>query len=352
MESLKNQWTCLINWKGWESIKKWKISKLIKNKIIWNTVIIITLLVFILLVIYYFQPIAKFFFTSNNRNGELFKVILSVFGGIGLFYGLYLNSKRIQEQTRQNNISQSSNSDSRFGEAIGYLGDDNTSIILGGIYSLYQLAKEDSRYRPIVANLFASYLQDKSKILYDKYENENKKNTQLVPIIVKTIIDLLFGSENLFKGVKLEFSNCYFKNIDIISEVRNCSFSSCVFISSTLKGNISDCSFNRCELLNHSTLGSEKSFVKNCDFFILKTDHMSIIGKSIDSLNFNFLEIDTIQIVSESLTNCNFFLMAGQSSRLKIYNVKSFIGTRIAKEEKKFLVFDTSCKNIDQIEYF
>lgn len=66
---------------------------------------------------------------------------LSIIGGACVIYGLYLNNRKIGEQTRQNNIAEKTNIDKRFGDAVGYLNSDNDGIAIGGAYALFQIAK-------------------------------------------------------------------------------------------------------------------------------------------------------------------------------------------------------------------
>ena len=142
------------------------------NKYFWFKIGLYAILVCIVILIVVFYNDLAINFTKDNYNGEFFKVILTSFGGLGVIYGLYLNSKRIQEQTRQNNISEKVNIDRRFGEAVGYLNSENTGIVLGGIHVLYQIANEDIRYKDIVSNIFCNYIENKSKELYksNKYD--------------------------------------------------------------------------------------------------------------------------------------------------------------------------------------
>lgn len=50
------------------------------------------------------------------------------------------------------------NIDKRFGDAVGYLNSDNDGIAIGGAYALFQIAKEDERYKSIVANIFCDFI--------------------------------------------------------------------------------------------------------------------------------------------------------------------------------------------------
>lgn len=353
METFKKLWKGLINWKRWKSIKSWKIWKLYKKKIFWEILLIITLITFllvsILLLILNFQLIANFFFTSNDRNGELIKVLLSVFGGIGLFYGLFINSRRIQEQTRQNNISESSNADSRFGVAIGYLGNENTSIVLGGLYALHQLAKEDKRYRSIVAEIYTKFLEEKSVKLYEESEvcDEITKQRK-VPVIVESIVDLLFDIDSTFIGLNLQFSSVKFENLTINGDLEFCTFDNCEFVSCKINSNIKSCKFNNCTFYNSFGMSnSSDKVIEDCFFFSCRILDSLIVYKKINRTLIGFFQMESVRISAREIVNC--IIYASQlPGELTFLYVNSFKGTKI-RSKKEYLVFQ-ECDNVDEIE--
>ncbi len=66
----------------------------------------ISLLVIVIigLIICYFSDIAKYFFSETQKyNGEFFKVLVTILGGLIVIWGLYLNYRRtktLEIQTR------------------------------------------------------------------------------------------------------------------------------------------------------------------------------------------------------------------------------------------------------------
>lgn len=360
MKMKKDQiiWDDFKSLQGGSSIKRFGFWKVLRKKKFWKIVkVIITTICLIsscIVVGINYQSIAAFLFTSVNPNGELAKVLLSVFGGIGLFYGLWLNSKRIKEQTRQNCISENSNSDKRFSEAIGYLGSENTSIVLGGIYALYQLAKEDVRYRTIVAGLFTSYLEDKSKSIYNKFnelgdENNIKEMRELViPITFKTIFEILFNEDNIFKNIKVNFSNTLFINIYTESSINNCNFEGCILLDCTFTGDIINCYFSNSHII-FSYFGGIFSKVDNCEFFDSHIDQTNFRGESLTLINLLFTSIKNSSFEARVLSNC-FFEEAEILGIIKFKNIQSFPETRFNKKDKVKLEFN-SCKNLREIRY-
>jgi uncharacterized protein YjbI with pentapeptide repeats len=318
---------------------------------------------------YFYSDIASNF-TKDNPNGEFFKVILSVLGGIGIIYGLWINSQRIKAQNKQNKLVEDRNldqksydADKRFGEAIGYLGSENTSIVLGGIYALYQLAKEDDRYTPIVAGLFTSYLKDQSKALYKKveektkselnYETSSDKKSELsilAPITIQTIINLLFSSDRVFVGIRLELSNTEFKFIDFNNNISNCSFDNSEFFRCNFYKNISDCSFDYAKF-NSVEIGEMMSLINNCTFWFSIFEKVEFDGEKFEDLEFSFASFSNTNICPSHIAICNF-----QSSNFindnMFYGVDSFTETFI---NKKFKNSDNlkfrECKNMKGIKY-
>ena len=180
------------------------------------------------------DSVAMSLFGAENpkAKGELLSLYLTAIGGCAVIYGLWLTYMKIGEQMRQNTIADKSNNDTRFGEAIGYLNSDNVGIAIGGAYTLYQLAKDDIRYVPIVANIFSEYLAVNSK-------NFVKKR------MVDTVIDLLLRTGySIFASIKLELHDTTFGTLEF-QKISNVYFYKCTFNGSHFLL-IKDCSFCQC----------------------------------------------------------------------------------------------------------
>lgn len=336
-----------------------KIKKLWNDHKIWFIIGVLILLSLISTFCYFYSDIALNF-KKDNPNGEFFKVILSILGGIGLFYGLWINSQRIKAQNKQNKLVEDRNqdqksydADKRFGEAIGYLGSDKTSIILGGIYALYQLAKEDKRYKPIIAGLFTSYLQDKSEQLYELSDKESAEQTEprklnKVPIIVRTIVDLLFNTENVFNAVKLNLSSVLFKHIIFNNDVRNCNFDFSEFQNCNFNSNIINCSFEITEI-SSCRFGNKESKILQCEFWGSNIKDITFSGDRMNSVNFDLVSFNKSSFKISHLIKCN-FQAATFINKAELSDVDSFAGTKFNKESKDILNFK-NCKNRDEIEY-
>lgn len=243
------------------SVSYIKKMKIIKN-IYFSRIVIIILFLFI---ISFFSKnvdiLDKIDFFANylygpipDNKGRLLTVFLTSIGGIGALWGLYLNYKKVNEQVRQNDISIANSNDKRFGEAIGYLNNENEGIAIGGIYALYQLAKEDKRYSPIITNIFCRFVNDNIDC--------QEKNS------VQTILSLLFSENNpflfdkhvTFKGLKFGFQKLYCKQNNI--EFKSCSFN-LTFILYGNKISFSDCNIENSFLFSFSSLKLSNGTLKD-----------------------------------------------------------------------------------------
>lgn len=249
-----------------------------------STIILVIVIVILILVsvnanklLEDFEALAIYLYGDENpsNKGQLFATLITGVGAMCVVCGLFLNNKKVNqqirqvnEQVRQNNISVQNSNDKRFGEAIGYLNDDNEGIVIGGVYALYQLAKEDERYAPIITNIFYNYVNDNT----DKQE---KKSYQ-------TILSLLFSKDNPFvfddeiklQGVKLIKKKLYFKSCKVKlfnCDIQNISFENCEYIRIDSSA-VDSPSFNNCFAIS----------ILNCEV----TNDMSIIGGDIKQILF------------------------------------------------------------------
>ncbi|MEG1162712.1 MULTISPECIES: pentapeptide repeat-containing protein [Bacteroides] len=221
----------------------------------------------IVFIILYFNDIACHFYgVTKDANGQLLTVLLTCIGGCGAIYGLYLNSKRIKEQTRQNDIARiqagtakkqadiavNNNNDKRFGDAIGYLNSDNVGIAIGGAYALFQLVKEDDeeRYRAIVAKIYLNFLS--------RYPRE-QINDELYNIILTLLLNDTFNNET-FSFQKVHFREQVIKNLG------NRFFTSCTF-NNVIFENSNNCNFISCTI--------KECILKNCSYLVLTECHIS-----------------------------------------------------------------------------
>lgn len=181
----------------------------------YRTMIALSVIVVVLGLIYIIvadEPSESLFGAGNlEGKGKLVSLYLTAIGGCAVFYGLWLNSRRIGEQTRQNNIADKTNNDKRFGEAIGYLNSENTGVAIGGAYALHQLAFEDTRYREIVSDIFVQYL---TRVTKTDFSEETYK-------VNKIILRIIFQSGSFYDYFDIE--NTYIVGVTL-EETRAIAF--------------------------------------------------------------------------------------------------------------------------------
>lgn len=169
---------------------------------------------------------------NPEAKGKVLTTCLSIIGGICVIYGLYLNNKKIGEQTRQNNIAEKTNIDKRFGDAVGYLNSDNDGIGIGGAYALFQIAKEDEGYKSIVANIFCDFISANSssgdKIRLISVAKELLLHN-LDTVFLKTELVLRcisFENDRFHGGANIRFKDCSFESV-IFNALEFVRFDSC-----------------------------------------------------------------------------------------------------------------------------
>lgn len=262
---------------------------------------------------------------DENRNAELLKIILTVIGGMGVFFTLYLSYKRakagdkavrlqgeaINKQSEQLELTRKSQIDERFKNAVEHLGNDKEPIILGGIVELHQIAKEEKdKYASVVFNILTSFLRTILKV--DIKRDENFSST-----IPQTIIDFLFrdNDSHLYKNFKANLANCNFSAIDISSS----EFSDSDFSFSIMPMHVVDVSF-------------ENTKFSRTNFSITRIENVNFKGADFHDNLFNFCEIKKVDFYGAKLSKQNFL-------NCKFYDCK-FINTEIYNTKFLLCHFD------------
>lgn len=256
----------------------------------------------------YFEIFACWLFPGDqNRNGELFKIGLSVLGGLGILFGLYISLRRakaieegvrkqgdaIDLQSAQIELTRRSQTDERFKNAVEHLGSNSEPIILGGIAELNQIVKDYKiEYSEIVFNILISYIRSNSK---------KEKNTTILQIIVNNLFQN--SEKNPYKTYKanlrgsdligVEFNNLILDN----SDLSKCKLSV-----------IKNSSFKNVDLQYSQFFFGE---VKKVNFSNAKMHHTFFYGGSIKNLEFNIdsrfatIGFFDINFKKVSFNNCN-----------------------------------------------
>lgn len=336
----------------------------IRNKI---TVIEVTLIIILslFLLCYHYEGIASYFYGSDIDNkGKLLSTILTAIGGICVIWGLYLNNKKltqqirqVNEQVRQNDISVQNSNDKRFGEAIGYLNSDNEGIVIGGIYALYQLAKEDKRYAPIITNIFCNYVNENTSTQY-------KKSYQ-------TILNLLFSIDNpfIFENI-VDFNGIQFKNKILHCNRAIIRFTKCTFDVVSIK-NTNILRLSHCNLCSVSITECYELYIRNTQStysLLLESKNTKIIDiweSNIgnmdiytDTSNIKHLEItdcklnNLIQVYVYSIMNLTIKGNENYNASINISVKDSIMGTEINDISVEDFITNGNIDDIDLVHFF
>ena len=303
------------------------------KKIIKYIPIVFFLLLVCLLILYgnivklKFEDFSKYLFPSNvDGKGELFKIILSVFGAIAVVYGLYISLRRakamekgvekqsesINNQAEQLELSRKSQIDERFKNAIEHLGSDKEPIILGGIAELHQIAKENKEnYSEVVFNILCSYVSTMSHVYSKTADDINHKALQ-------AIINYLFKKEsnnNLYIDyfanlshsnlLGLDMTYCNFQNCDLSfcylpslnnSDLRYSKLSKSIFRTPTIENadftgsDLMDTVFHFCK-------------IKNCKFNLVENSKTIFLACTIENVSFNNVSFHDVSFCSSYVKN-------------------------------------------------
>jgi len=254
-----------------------KVLTFFKNN--WKITLIIIGIIFLLLFFCFFGKISDYFFENNKTQGELLKVFLTAIAGIVAVFVWHTGYKRAKATEKQIKVMEKGNIETRFNNAVGHLGNENSAVVLGGIHTLHQIAVENESYTQVVHNIFCSYIRENSAKLYEKVDFE--KTPDYCPVIIQTLIYYMFkpynNRDSVYKAFDSDLSfsnlkNCDFKFVDIeYVNFHNCVLESCDFSVGTLTncsffdGTLTDCKFN-VGTLTYCDFGN--GTLAKCDFSV------------------------------------------------------------------------------------
>lgn len=269
-----------------------------------------------------FETFANWLYPENkDKNGELFKVLLSILGALGVLYGLYISLRRAKAiekgldkqsealnlQSEQLNLTRISQISEQFKNAIEHLGSEKEPIILGGVSELNQIAKEnETKYSEIVFNILTGYIRSNTK--------KEKKKT-----VIQTIIDFVFNDNIIYQKYSADLSYCDLIGINLVNKdlsninftnsklsslvnckIKNTNFSRTQFFFS----NIENMNFENTQLNNTIFYGGQ---LKNVTFSNLN-DYPSanFVDCSLENVNFQNIKMSDWMFLTCIIEECNF----------------------------------------------
>ncbi|MDD6209574.1 MAG: pentapeptide repeat-containing protein [Bacteroidales bacterium] len=226
---------------------------------------LITVLGFILLAVtlFCFDMHTIMYGDSQSAVGQYIMSVVTVLGGALVGVGLWINNRRVLEQTRQNNIAEKAQINTRFKDAATLLGSENVSSILSGIYALHQIAMETSDgndtqkgYVSVIHDILCAFIRENTDTIHDEVKGRDWRINKKPPIVIQTILKVLFTNEKqIYKELIADLSYCVFEYINLEEAAfTGVDFSKTKFIKSTFKKSV----FESCFM--------EEAFIDEVDF--------------------------------------------------------------------------------------
>lgn len=254
---------------------------------------------------------------TPSAPGEYVKTVATVLGGALVVLGLWINNRRVAEQTRQNNIAEKGQINTRFKDAATLLGSEKVSSILSGVYALHQIALESSigdemqkGYVRIIHDILCAYVRENTETIVKEDDGREWRVNSKPTIVIQTIMKVLFkNNEFIYSDLMTDLSNCIFEDIDLDDAyMAHVDFSKTKFIRSTAK----DCSMVSCYL--------ENTFIDETDFS----------ESSFDKVIFDNSHIKNTIFTSSEFVECDFwdiilFNTTFENSKLKNVDFKNSI---------------------------
>ena len=238
-------------------------------------------------------------FGANNEKvkGEFVSLAMAVFGGLLVLLGLIINSQRVREQTRQNEIMERSNINTRFKDAAMLLSSETTSATLSGIHALIQIARETKNdkshkgYAKIIHDILCAFIRESS--------NTDGKR-KCADVVIQTIIDELFkNNANLFEEYKADLCSANLNVMDLIgakligaklieAKLNETDLNGAKLIGAELiRANLINAKLIRTNLINANLVGANLSGanLNRANLSRAKLNRADLIGANLDGAN-------------------------------------------------------------------
>ncbi len=296
---------------GYMSKKRKTLSYVLKknkeelSKIYYKYIFLIIILgsLFIGILFYKLDAHILLFGDTPSALGEYVKTVATVMGGGLVVLGLWINNRRVAEQTRQNNINEKGQINSRFKDAATLLDSGSVSSMLSGVYALHQIALESSvgderqrGYVKIIHEILSAFVRENTEKIVNKEEGTewliNKKPT----IVIQTIMTVLFkNNEFVYSDLMTDLSHCIFEDIDLDqAHIENVDFTKTKFIRTSAK----ECSFISCYMDN--------AFVEQTDFSNTRFEKVVFDNSHIHNSTFEESQFDQCDLWDTIIADTSF----------------------------------------------
>ncbi|MFR9165356.1 MAG: pentapeptide repeat-containing protein [Dysgonomonas sp.] len=297
--------------------------------------IIILGLLIVACVLFFFDIHIIMYGNTSTAVGQYVMAIATILGGALVALGLWINNRRVLEQSRQNNIAERAQINTRFKDAATLLGSENVSSILSGVYALHQIAVEtydgddiQKGYVGVIHDILCAFIRENTDTIHNEEKGKNWRVNKKPAIVIQTILKVLFKNEKqIYKDLITDLSDCVFERVYleeanmtgvdfsrtkfIKSNFKNSAFVSCFMEESFMdEVNFSNCFFEK-TVFDYSIIRKttfEKTKLTNCDFWETHQNHV----------NYNqaiFQNIDFKDSVFEEEINFSNTILAGFSKK-------------------------------------
>lgn len=317
-------------------------NKLIKGLVF--TAFLLGFLYLLSLATYGFSYIPKF---EENELNTL-KIFVQIIGGAFIFYGLYLNQRRLKVNENQLRVNEEGNVTERFKNAIEQLGNKESSTVrLGAIYSLNRIANDSVKDQKSIQKIICTHLIDIAKgkqsneiqSILDLFRENKIYEGELINLSGAKINNAIFEDINFSKSVskRIEISNSRFTNVNFenskipLAKLHKCDFLPYNVINvkdlnSSLNNNLAQADINL-------------SSINECNFYNVWFFKTRFHGAKFIKSNFNGCYLVEMQKQSGSIINSQFNNCLMHKSRMNSHRIYY---TRFSKCEMEEILFDSS----------
>lgn len=278
---------------------------------------------------------------DNSIFGDYIKLLGTLIGILLVALGLWINNTRVKEQTRQNNIAEKSQINTRFKDAATLLASDNTSANLSGIYALHQVALESSKdkydnyYIKVVHDILCAFIRENSVIeKTTNFENSTITKAEVLKptIVFITILNILFRNDNnIYKNLNSDLSFSVLKGFTLSDLCLNH-----VDLNNSL---IYRVTFNNCDFENVECFETNFSSV---NFQLTNFNVVNFIMCKFRQVSFNIRYVGILKAKHAYLENVSFLnseFIYGKFAYVIMKNV-SFYGTKLLKVDYNNAIFE------------
>ncbi|BDD10090.1 hypothetical protein FUAX_25220 [Fulvitalea axinellae] len=239
----------------------------------------------------------------------MLKILTPVWAGIIGAIALRVNFLRSAAFMKQASNTERGLVEERFKNAIEHLGSDKDPIVLGGIYALHDIAKENESYREPVFNILCGMIRSEGKELSKRCDQMQKKELESLKEQIEDAKKTgTLEQQNILKVRfqqvdDIDYENCYLPSISFLTHT-------IVTLAFTKKGKKGSIYKIRKRNLSQGNLKAGK-----LNFFCFN-------NMELNRTNFTWAELNEAEFIEADLSYVN--LISAHLSRAKLYKANLY----------------------------